>query len=56
VAYPPKEYSGLVVLRLQRQDKLHVLAALAGLLPLLDTEPIAQRLWVVDEGRLRIRE
>ena len=54
-AYPPADYSGLVVLRLRRQDKPHVLEVVASLLPVLRAEPLAQRLWIVDEARIRIR-
>jgi predicted nuclease of predicted toxin-antitoxin system len=54
-AYPPADYSGLVVLRLRRQDKPHVLEVVASLLPVLRAEPVAQRLWIVDEARIRIR-
>ena len=53
--YPPGEHPGLVVLRLNRQDKPHVLSVLEQLLPRLEEEPLAERLWIVDENRLRIR-
>ena len=55
-AYPPRDYSGLVVLRLQRQDKPRVLAVVAAVVPLLGEEPLEGRLWIVDESRVRIRE
>ena len=54
--YPPDEYPGLIVLRPNRQDKPHVLAVLEQLLPRLTTEPLVNRLWIVDENRLRIRD
>lgn len=54
--YPPAHYAGIVVLRLQRQDKPHVLEVVARVMPLLSQEPLAQRLWIVDEQRIRIRE
>jgi predicted nuclease of predicted toxin-antitoxin system len=53
--YPPDEYPGIIVLRLMRQDKPHVLAAIRRVLPLLSTEPVARRLWVVEEHAVRIR-
>ena len=53
--YPPNEYPGLVVLGLNRQDKPHVLTVLEQLLPRLAEEPLANRLWIVDENKLRIR-
>lgn len=55
-AYPPSEYAGLVVLRLERQEKPHVLDVIRQLLPLIEKEPLAGRLWIVEEGRVRIRE
>lgn len=55
-AYPPKDYPGLVVLRLRRQDKLQILAMVSRLLPVFAKENLAGRLWIVDEQRWRIRE
>ena len=54
--YPPSEYDGLVVMRIPHQDKPSVLALVERLLPLLEQEMLAQRLWIVDEQRVRIRE
>ena len=53
--YPPREYPGLVVLRLTRQDKRHVLAVLTRLLEKLESEPLPHHLWIVEEHRVRIR-
>ncbi len=53
--YPPNEHAGIVVLRLARQDVKSVLGVMAGILPLLQVEPVAGRLWIVDESRVRIR-
>ena len=55
-ASPPKDYAGLLVLRLSRQDKLHVLSVFERLLLVLETEPLEGKLWIVDENRVRIRE
>lgn len=54
-AHPPEEYHGLVVLRLKRQDKVHVMGVIGRLLTALETEPLAGRLWIVEEERVRIR-
>jgi predicted nuclease of predicted toxin-antitoxin system len=54
-AYPPADYAGIVVLRLTLLDKWHVLAAVQRLLPLLDQEPLAGKLWIADESIVRIR-
>ena len=54
-AYPPEQFPGLIVLRLRRQDKLHVLEVIGRLIPLLSSEPLEHLLWIVEETRLRIR-
>lgn len=54
--YPPNQYPGVVVLRLRRQDKPHVMATVSGLIPLFSAEVLEQRLWIVEEDKLRIRE
>lgn len=53
--YPPHDYSGIIVLRLARQDRDSVLAIAPRILDLLRSEAIAQHLWIVDEKRTRIR-
>ena len=53
--YPPAERPGLLVLRLRRQDKPHVLSVLGRVLPLLKTDPLSGRLRIVDEERVRVR-
>ena len=53
--YPPDQYAGLVVLRLDRQDKPHILEVMRRLQPRLNQEPLKGRLWVVDEDSIRIR-
>ena len=54
-AYPPDEYPGIIVLRLTRQDKPRILATIRRILPLLATEVVTRRLWVVEEHAVRIR-
>jgi predicted nuclease of predicted toxin-antitoxin system len=54
--YPPEQYPGIIVLALRRQDKAHVLDVTARLMQLFATEAVEHRLWVVEEGRVRIRE
>lgn len=53
--YPPQDYHGIIVLRLTHQDRATVLAIIPRILTLLNTEPITQRLWIVDDNRTRIR-
>jgi predicted nuclease of predicted toxin-antitoxin system len=54
-AYPPNDYSGVIVLRLARLNKPRVLSVVRRLLPLLESEPLAGKLWIVEEGSVRVR-
>ena len=54
-SYPPERYSGLIVLRLRRHDKPYILHVFRQLLPRLSAEPLSSHLWIVEEGRIRIR-
>jgi predicted nuclease of predicted toxin-antitoxin system len=54
-AYPPEDYSGIIVLRLSNQAKPHVLSILARLLDSLGRKSPSGHLWIVDEYRIRIR-
>lgn len=54
-AYPPEYYAGLVVLRLNSHDKLHVLRMVGRLIPLFSREEPKGHLWIVEEDRVRIR-
>jgi predicted nuclease of predicted toxin-antitoxin system len=53
--YPPQDYAGIIVLRVGRQSKSHVLDIFQKAIPLLNREPLAQHLWIVEETRVRIR-
>ncbi len=53
--YPPDRFCGIIVMRLNRQDKPHVLEVLQRVIRLFPKEPIEQHLWVVEEDRIRIR-
>lgn len=53
--YPPENYHGLIVLRLARQDKLHVLNIFGRVMDAAGRESLEGRLWIVDEKRIRIR-
>ena len=54
-AYPPDEFSGLIVLRLRRQDKAYVLGILTRLLEMFARESLDGHLWIVEERQVRIR-
>jgi hypothetical protein len=43
------------VLRLARQDRQRVLDAVTSTLPVLEREPLENRLWIVEGERIRIR-
>ncbi|MCK4659205.1 MAG: DUF5615 family PIN-like protein [Phycisphaerae bacterium] len=53
--YVPEQYSGLLVLRVARQDKRHVMAVFERIIPLLERATLTKHLWVVDERSVRIR-
>jgi predicted nuclease of predicted toxin-antitoxin system len=53
--YPPEQFSGLVILRLRRQDKAQVLEVFTRLVGAFSREPLEGRLWIVEEERIRIR-
>lgn len=48
-------HPGLIVLRLGSQAKTHVVDVIVRLLPLIAVEPVAGRLWIVEENAVRIR-
>ena len=55
--YPPAHYAGIIVLRLTRQDKLHVVDVVTALVPhLTDEGALRGRLWIVEETRIRVRQ
>jgi len=53
--YPPGDYLGLVVFRVRSQNKKILISTLRKVIPLLDEEPLANHLWIVEEARVRIR-
>jgi predicted nuclease of predicted toxin-antitoxin system len=53
-AYPPSDHAGIIVLRLPRLDKPHVLSLLQRLLPVLEQEPLSGKLWIVEETSVRV--
>lgn len=55
VAYPPAEFTGIVVLRTDDQAKPAVLRLVWQVLQTLKAEPLEHRLWVVEPGRIRVR-
>ncbi|MFQ5455033.1 MAG: DUF5615 family PIN-like protein [Nitrospirota bacterium] len=53
--YPPDNYSGIMVIRVKRQSRQHVINIFKQAIPLLKEEPIHQYLWIIEESRIRIR-
>ena len=54
--YPSERLAGIWVLRPIRQSITNTLDLLRGALELLDTERTEGRLWIIEPGRVRIRE
>ncbi len=54
-SYPPGEYTGLIVLRLTRQDLASILAIITKISKLLLFEKVENSLWIVEANRVRIR-
>lgn len=52
---PPSQNRGIIVLRLQRQDRPHIESIIKRLLPVFESESVDGRLLIVDENRVRIR-
>lgn len=55
-SYPPSEFEGIIVLRLARQDKPHVITIIQRLTKALTSEDLRGKLWFVDEKRIRVRQ
>jgi predicted nuclease of predicted toxin-antitoxin system len=53
--YPPDQYNGLIVLRLENQTRQKLMEIAPMVLDLLGKEPLAGYLWIVDEFRVRVR-
>lgn len=54
-AYPPEEFSGIIVLRVRIQAKYHLIKVLRDIMPLIGREPLIQHLWIIEDSRVRIR-
>jgi predicted nuclease of predicted toxin-antitoxin system len=53
-SYPPSEFPGLVVFRLDHQDKPHVLTLCRRFIATLEHENLSGSLWIVEEDQIRI--
>jgi len=54
--YPPEEYSGIVVFRLGRQARNHILEVGVRFLQALGSQVLYGQLWIVEETQIRVRE
>ena len=54
-AYPPADNPGIVVLRLGRQDKAHVINVLSSPVTRLAAADLKARRWIGEEARIRER-
>ena len=53
--YPPEDYAGIIVLRLNEQSRASILQGLDRIIPLFEDESLAGHLWIVGEHQIRIR-
>jgi predicted nuclease of predicted toxin-antitoxin system len=54
LAHPPADNAGIVVLRLHDQAHPTVERAIRRVVEILAKEPLAGRLWIVEDSRIRI--
>lgn len=55
-AYPPASHAGVWVVRPNVQSIGMLVELLRGALALAATEPVSNRLWVIEPGQVRIRD
>lgn len=53
--HPPRRTAGIVVLRVESQDRQSILALVGRLLPALRQHSLENALWIVEESGIRIR-
>ena len=54
--YPPNKYCGIILLKVISQSKSEVNNLIKRIIPILNTESIASKLWIVDNEKIKIRE
>lgn len=54
--YPPSSMPGIILFRLKRQDKAHVLAVSVSVIEMLRRHGMGSDLWIVHENRIRMRD
>lgn len=53
--YLPEARYGIIVFRTPSQDKHRLITLARQVIPMLALEPLHDRLWIVEEGRVRVR-
>ncbi len=53
--YVPAAFPGIVVLRLGRQSLPSILRAIGAVIREVEQTPLAGRLWIVEDSRIRVR-
>ncbi len=53
--YPPGSLPGIIVMRLESQDKTSVIGTFSDVVPHLLVDEVIGRLWIVEPDRIRIR-
>jgi predicted nuclease of predicted toxin-antitoxin system len=53
--FNPDHHPGIIILRLDKQDRVNVLNALDRILPRLSVEILQGHIWIVEDDRIRIR-
>lgn len=53
--YPPGKSPGIMVMRLNRQDKSHVIEVFGHAVSLFPRETPERHLWIVEEDKIRMR-
>lgn len=54
-SFPPEKHPGIMVIRVHRQDKNHIIEVFNRTIPLMKQEPIEKHLWIIEESQVRIR-
>ena len=54
--YTPHKFSGIIVLRIGNQSKKQILNVFSRIIPQIKIETLKERLWIVDETKIRIRK
>ncbi len=53
--FPPERFAGIIVLRPKRQSIRKIVEMIRQIIPLLESEVLRGKLWIIDDGRMRIR-